>query len=48
MPLAEVEFRKAVERDRNDVWLDYLGGAGVSLDAALIAHREILKQYRRF
>ena len=45
VPLTEVAFRKQGERSRNWPWNDYLGGAEQP-DQALVAHREVLKQYR--
>ncbi len=46
VPLVELTFRKQSELSRNWPWNEYLGGAE-QVDQALVAHREVLKQYRR-
>ena len=45
IPLAEIAFRKQGERSSNWPWNDFLGGAA-DVDQALLAHREVLKNYR--
>lgn len=46
VPLAEIAFRKAIERNASQPWTTFLGGAN-EIDHVLLAHREILKHYRR-
>ena len=46
VPLAEVAFRKAVERNASRPWNSFLGGTE-NVDGALLVHREVLKNYRR-
>ena len=45
IPLAEIAFREQGERSSNWPWNDFLGGAA-DVDQALLAHREVLKNYR--
>lgn len=44
VPLAELAFREAAERNRDWPWAEFLDGE--NLDQALIDHREVLKHYR--
>lgn len=46
IPVAEVAFREISAHSRDWPWPNYLEDA--DLDVSLIAHREILKRYRRF
>lgn len=46
VPLAEVAFRRAIERSTSQPWNRFLGGAE-KVNEVLLAHREILKHYRR-
>lgn len=43
VPVVELAFREVQERTINSPWDDYLGG---DLDAALVAHRDVLQNYR--
>lgn len=45
VPVVEVEFRKAIERSRDQEWADYLGGTD-KFNQTLLDHREVLKPYR--
>ncbi|MCW4354087.1 hypothetical protein ONR57_12325 [Hoyosella sp. YIM 151337] len=45
VPAVEVEFRKAMERNRHRAWAHYLGGAD-RFNQALLDHREVLRPYR--
>lgn len=47
VPLAEIAFRRQLERSRSDSWQTYLGGAD-EVDGALVAHREVIKRYKRW
>jgi len=44
VPVVELAFRAVQERIINSPWDDYLDG---DLDAALVAHRDVLNHYRR-
>lgn len=45
IPLAEIAFREAAERDADGSWVDFLGG-GDKYDKALIDHRSVLEMYK--
>lgn len=48
MPNAETQFRRDLERSGQGRWATLLERDGVTLDAALISHRETLERYRRY
>lgn len=47
VPIVETAFRKQLERSRSSAWQTFFGGPD-ELDTALSAHREVLKNYKRW
>lgn len=46
IPLAEVAFRKRLERSQSQVWPEYFGGID-QVDSVLEGHREVIGRYKR-